>query len=71
MAKVNRKTDAGADYTDVVFPGGTYVGKMKRGQWPPDPMPRTTSGPYSADPNDEVCGGEAFRFGLPGYGPKH
>ncbi len=34
MAKLNRKTDAGADYTDVVFSGGTYVGKMKRGNGP-------------------------------------
>ena len=35
-------------------------------------MARATSGPYSADPNDEVWGvGEAFWFGLLGYGSKH
>ena len=35
-------------------------------------MARATSGPYSADPNDEVCGvGEAFWFDLLGYGSKH
>ena len=45
--------------------GGDVCRKNEKGQWPPDPMPRTTSGPYSADPNDEVCGGEAFRFGQP------
>ena len=35
-------------------------------------MARATSGPYSADPNDEFCGvGEAFWFDLLGYGSKH
>ena len=30
-----RKTDAGADYTDVVFTGGTYVEKNEKGAMTP------------------------------------
>ena len=53
---MTRKSDPGADYTDVVVSGGvTYVGKKRKGNNdPPHPMPRATTGPNSADTKHEV-----------------
>ena len=54
---MTRKTDSGADYTDVVTSGAvTNVEKNEKGAITPHPMARATSGPYSAGPNNEVWG---------------
>ena len=54
---MTRKTDAGADYTGVVFSGGDVCRKKRKGRNDsPHPIPRATSGPYPADPNNEVWG---------------